>query len=400
MLKIGVVLDNEFDHDHRVQKEIQLLLNKGHQVYVLCFDFGKNYNVHENIVVTRIKLPKKFKDLLVLLSTNFSFYEQFWAKHIANFIINFKLDTIHAHDLYMSKATHLGIKKSKQQIPFTLDLHENYPAAINSYQWAIKGWRKLIVQPKKWYTKEATYLKYADKLIVLSDSFKLDLIIRFSFLKPQQIFVHPNMPNLESFNYYENQKLQVAYTSKIPTLFYFGVVAKRRGIIDILPWVQSLLTEGLAFRLLIIGPVDKADKADFNTYIHSDQLKNHVTYIPWANVKFLPAYLKKIDIGLAPFEVNAQHDSGVANKLFQYMYGEIPILATASKAQKSLIEDAQCGLIYSDYESFKNCITQLLNSDFRTRLGANGKTALLHLYEQKKDQQFLEIYDALENRQK
>ncbi len=397
MLKIGVVVDNEFDHDHRVQKEIQLLINKGHQVHVLCFDFGKKYTTHKNTRVLRIKLPKKIKDLLVLLSTNFNFYEQFWAKHIANFITDFKLDAIHAHDLYMSKATHLGIKKSKQKIPFTLDLHENYPAAINSYQWAIKGWRKLIVQPKKWYSKEAAYLSYADKLIVLSDSFKLDLIKRFPFLKAQHIFVHPNMPNLESFKQYENQKLQVDYTSKVPTLFYFGVVAKRRGIIDILPWIQTLLAEGLEFRLLIIGPVDKADKANFNTYILSNQLKNHVTYISWSDVKFLPAYLKKIDIGLAPFEVNAQHDSGVANKLFQYMYGEIPILATASKAQKSLIENAKCGLIYSDYESFKNSTIQLLDSDFRKKLGANGKTALLHLYRQKKDQQFLEIYDSLEN---
>ncbi len=396
MLKIGVIVDNEFDHDHRVQKEIQLLLNKGHQVHVLCFDFGKNYAVHKGINVSRIKLPRKVKDLFVLLSTNLSLYEKFWAKYIANFIVDFKLDAIHAHDLYMSKASFLGIEKSNRKVHFTLDLHENYPAAINSYQWATKGWRKHIVQPKKWYKKEAAYLNYADKLIVLSNSFKQDLKTKFSFLKTENIFVHPNMPNLESFKHYESQELKIDYNSNIPSLFYFGVVAKRRGIIDILPWIQSLLTEGLQFRLLIIGPVDKADKTDFNVRINSPQLKEHITYIPWADVKFLPAYLKKIDLGLAPFKVNAQHDSGVANKLFQYMYGEIPILATACKAQKALIENANCGLIYSDYKSFRNAITQLLNKDFRKRLGANGKKELLHLYQQKKDQEFLKIYDALE----
>ena len=48
----------------------------------------------------------------------------------------------------MSKASKKGIQKSGVTIPLTLDLHENYPAAINSYQWATKGWRQYIVQPK------------------------------------------------------------------------------------------------------------------------------------------------------------------------------------------------------------------------------------------------------------
>ncbi|WP_010521611.1 glycosyltransferase [Aquimarina agarivorans] len=396
MLKIGVVVDNEFDHDHRVQKEIQLLLNQGHQICVLCFDFGDNYRHYSNFTVVRVKIPKKIKDLLVLLSTNFNFYEQFWVKSIAKFITNFELNAIHTHDLYMSKATHLGIKKSNKKIPLILDLHENYPAAINSYQWATKGWRKYIVQPKKWYIKEASYLKYADYLIVLSNSFKQNLISRYSFLATDAIFVNPNMPNLNSFKHFETQNLHVDYTSSLPTLFYFGVVAKRRGILSILPWMASLLKEGLRFNLLIIGPVDKADKNEFTTLINSKDLKNNITYLPWADVKYLPAYLKKTQIGLAPFEVNAQHDSGVANKLFQYMYGEIPILATPCKAQKELIETNKCGLIYKDYKSFRRNLMLLLDKAYAHELGTNGKKELQNLYKNKEDQQFLKAYELIE----
>lgn len=395
MLKIGVVVDNEFDHDHRVHKQIRLLQNEGHQIFVLCFDFGKAYKEHPTINVTRIPFKKKIKDLLVLLSTNFGFYETLWSRYISKLIKEHQLDVIHAHDLYMSKASKIGIQKSGYSIPLTLDLHENYPAAINSYKWATKGWRKFVVQPKKWFSKESEYLNYATKLIVLSISFKNDLLSRFASLKAEHIFVHPNMPDLESFQSFENDKLQVDFNSNIPTLFYFGVVAKRRGIIDLLPWIEKLLLEGHKFHTLIIGPTDKADIAEFNNHISSELLKSYVTYLPWADVKFLPAYLKKIQVGLAPFEVNAQHDSGVANKLFQYMYGQIPILATPCKAQKELIEQSNCGLIYANFEEFKKQLLLLINSEeARLQLGANGKKSLFKLYAEKADLEFLNIYNS------
>lgn len=392
-MKIGVVVDNEFDHDHRVQKEIRMLQQEGHSISVLCFDFKKTYKTYPNLNVKRIRIPKKVRDLLVLLNTNFNFYELLWQKHIAQFIKENNLDALHVHDLYLSKAANKGIQQSTRAIPLTLDLHENYPAAINSYEWAIKGWRKYVVQPKKWYQKEGEYLGYADNLIVLSDSFKDDLIKRFPFLKSENIFVHPNMPDFESYQDFEKTDYSVDFESDLPTLFYFGVVAKRRGVLDILPWIIELMEEGTKFHTLIIGPTDKADKAQFQSFINHPILKDYITYIPWSDVNYLPAYLKKITIGLAPFQVNAQHDSGVANKLFQYMYGEIPILATKCKAQQQLIEDSECGLLYDTKTEFKSAVKQLIESEsLRKQLGVNGKQKLLELYQDKADWQFLKIY--------
>lgn len=392
-MKIGVVVDNEFDHDHRVQKEIRLLQHEGHQISVLCFSFKKHFKSYQNLNVTRVFIPKKLRDLYVLLSTNFGFYERLWQKHISIFIFENKLDALHVHDLYLAKAGKKALDASGRNIPLILDLHENYPAAINSYQWATKGWRKYVVQPEKWYQKEEEYLSYADFLIVLSDSFKQDLQSRFPSLKSDQIFVHPNMPDFESFQDFEKNEFTVEYNSEHPTLFYFGVVAKRRGILDVLPWIIDLLQRDYKFNLLIIGPVDKADRLEFENLITHPVLKNFVTYIPWADVKFLPAYLQKISIGLAPFQVNAQHDSGVANKLFQYMYGEIPILATKCKAQQDLLESANGGLLYDGQEEFNQQLVRLLeNESLRKELGANGKQKLLQLYQENADKAFLEIY--------
>lgn len=393
-MNIGVVVDNEFDHDHRVQKEIRLLRNEGHTIFVICFDFGKQYETYNHINVSRIRISQRLKNILFALSANFIFYDFLWQKNITEFIKANRLEALHVHDLYLAKAARKGIEKSKYSIPLTLDLHENYPAAINSYQWAVKGWRKYVVQPQKWYKKESEYLNYADNLIVLSHYFKQNLISRFPFLKSSRIQVHPNMPDFESYEAFEKDEYFVEFTPLLPTLFYFGVVAKRRGIIAVLPWIIKLLKSGKQFQTLIIGPVDKADKNLFHHYLSHPILKDKLTYLPWADVKYLPAYLKKITIGLAPFEPNAQHDSGVANKLFQYMYGKIPILATKCKAQQDLIEDSECGLLYETYDDFNMQLTLLLdNVDLRNRLGENGKKKLLELYKIEADRQFLKIYN-------
>ncbi len=390
-MRIGVVVDNTFDNDHRVQKEVRLLIQEGHDVKVLCLDFGGKYNSYSDFKIERIPIHESVKNGLVILNTNFPFYNNFWAKHIARFINNESIEALHVHDLYLAKPGRLGITKSDYKIPLTVDLHENYPAAIASYRWATTSWRKFVVCPKKWLKKEGDFLNYADYIITLSNSFKQDLLARFSFLQEENIFVHPNMPDIESFQSFENSEFQVDFSSQFPTLFYFGVVAQRRGVIDVLPWLAELRDEGKPFHILIIGPTDKADKTNFEKQIQ--KLGDYATYVPWSDVKFLPAYLKKIAIGLAPFEVNPQHDSGVANKLFQYMYGEIPILATACKAQKELLEHTNCGLIYTSKEDFKEKVTQLLTSkSLRTTLGHNGHQELLRLYREKADRDFLRIY--------
>lgn len=392
-MKIGIVVDNEFDSDHRVQKQVAQLVEANHEVFVICFDFGKEYKKYNTFKVTRIAINQTLKNILVLLSTRFFFYEKLWSSNITKFIHTHKLEAIHCHDLYMAKATKKGIQKSAFNLKLTLDLHENYPYAINTYKWATIGWRKIIVNPKKWFRLEFEYLNYADNIITLSNSFSNNLTTRFPALKTKKFVTHPNLFNFSNFKKFENNIPKVKYTSKRVTLLYFGVIAQRRGLLQIMPWLDQLLENGLEFSLLIIGPVDKADSHKFDTLLKLPNLSNHTTYLKWADISTLPYYLNKANVGLAPFEVNPQHDSGVANKLYQYMYGAMPILATACKAQKELIETAECGLIYSDSNSFKTQLKKLVQIEvLRNQLGVNGKNHLTTLYKSNVDKEFLELY--------
>ena len=130
---------------------------------------------------------------------------------------------------------------------------------------------------------------------------------------------------------------------------------------------------------MIAGPVDKKDRKRFFRVTGSNDIKSKVSYIPWINYRELPAYLEISDICLAPFLKNPQHDSGVANKIYDYMFGSRPVVASDCRPQKNLIQKYKCGLIFSDLEEFEEAIiTLLMDDNLRREMGRNGYNAVVN----------------------
>jgi len=379
-MNIGIIVDNEFNEDIRVRKEVNILKGSGNNIFVLCFGFdGKTYSHVEGVHVERIRIKKKYKDIIFGLLNTIPFYENIWRHQITKFIVKNAIDVLHVHDLYMSKASYQGIKYSGKDCPIILDLHENYPAAIKSYTWTKGKVRNFLVKPDAWVKKEKEYLQYASKIIVLSEEFKEKLIEKYSFLKEADLIVYPNVIDIQRFDEFVVDK-SIPKKDKT-TLLYFGAVAARRGIFDVITAVREVLSKGNKVLLLIIGPVDKADKRRFELAINDPMLKEYVEYIPWIQISDLPTYLQISDICLAPFLKNPQHESGVANKIFQYMYGRKPIIASDCGPQKKLIESYNCGLIFSNRDELVNDIILLSNNkDLQIEMGNNGYRALQKNY--------------------
>ena len=371
-MNIGVIVDNDFNHDVRVQKEVQILKNAGHELSILCFGFkGKQYEAIEGISIERIGIRPAVKNFLYFFMNRLPFYEWLWQKRISRFIKNHNIDVLHVHDLYMSKAAHQGIKNSNRDCSLILDLHENYPVVIHSYNWTKGLLRKFLANPNSWQQKEKEYLSYASQIIVLSEFFKEQLLAKYPFLENSGITVFPNIIDFKRFNEFKVDPSK--QKSNLPTLLYFGVVAERRGIFDAIEATRQVLKKGVEVSLLVIGPVDKADAQRFFNSIHQPDLKPYIKYIPWIDLSELPTYLHISDICLAPFLKNPHHESGVANKIYQYLYGKKPIVASDCRPQKELIESFNCGLVYSSQEEFADCLMTLVdNPQLRSEMGNNG----------------------------
>ena len=84
-LRIGMILDNEFSGDMRVENEVQALVNAGHEVFVFCINYGskpEKENYHGASII-RIPISKFAKNKLNgLNNTIFNFYPGWWSKRL------------------------------------------------------------------------------------------------------------------------------------------------------------------------------------------------------------------------------------------------------------------------------------------------------------------------------
>jgi glycosyltransferase involved in cell wall biosynthesis len=378
-MNVGIVVDNEINNDKRILREIEILKENGMRIYVIGFGFDKKkYREIEGIIISRISIKKKIKDILFFLFNRIPLYEWLWASKIKKFVLKNKIEILHVHDLYMAKSSHRGAAKSKRNIPLILDLHENYPYAVSTYNWTKGFLRSLIAAPELWRKKELEYLDYADKIVVLSNNYSTQLLIKYPSLAEKQFCVFPNYPDLKQMNSFRIQKEIIPFTKTSPIIFYFGIIAERRGIFNALEAFRKVIKEANDATFLIIGPIDKVDKKRFDNILKAPDVSNKLIYIPWIDLSELPTYLEISDICIAPFLKNPQHESGIANKIFDYMLGKKPIIASDCIPQQELIERYNCGLVYHNEYELINAMIRLLNdSRIRMEMGENGYNAII-----------------------
>jgi len=381
-MKIGIVVDNELNNDKRVLREAAVLKAAGHEIYVLCFGFeGEIISGINGLHITRISIRKKLKNILFFFLNLIPAYDWMWSDAIHKFIKTNNPEALHVHDMYMSRAAHCAIRLSGKKIPLILDLHENYPFAVTTYNWTKGFFRRLLSRPERWKTKEREYLEYADRIIVLSEDFRDILLQRYPHLSINSFTILPNVPDTDQMQSRKAKNPVTGFEKGIAVVLYFGVVAERRGIFDVLDVFSDLAIMNHPSAFLVIGPVDKKDMKVFFERIASETLRGKVKYIPWIDMSELQDYLDITDICIAPFHKNPQHESGVANKIYDYMLGSKPIIASDCGPQKKLIEKYRCGIIYTNKEQMKEAIIKLSSdTGLRKEMGDNGKKAIISEY--------------------
>lgn len=398
-MKAGFILNGEFINDPRVINEARILARRGHQVYVLNLPRKKVPEFTEfenNIFLVQAPVPEKVNNYLFALENTLPLFDCFWYNYVINYVIKYEIKILHAHDLYMARPAKWAADRLK--IPLILDLHENYPAAVKEYLWANRFPSKLIVRPGKWKRKERKYLSYADKIIVLSSGFRNHLLSEYPGLDSGRFEIYPNVPDIKKMlSYSINNDILPPDGRKI--VFYFGVISKRRGILTALEAVEKVAADNPAIHLLLIGPVDKAEKDNFSKAFMKETIREHITYYPWKDIGEFPSLALASAVCISPILKNPQHDSGVANKVFQYMLFGRPILVSDCEPQVEIVRKTGCGLIFKNGDASDMAVklSELLNDDDKCKMmGEKGKKAVHDEYNtEKQGEAIIKAYEAL-----
>ena len=381
-MRIGMILDNEYLVDARVPNEARYLAQQGHEVYVLCINFDNrlHFETVDGVNIVRFNMSRSRKNILFGMVNTFPRYDYIWERRIRKFIVEYKIEALHAHDLYMARATYCANRKFS--LPITLDLHENYPDAVKGYTWANTFPRKLLARPEKWKKKEYRYLSYADNIVVLSDGFKQTLCEEYPDLAAKNFAVYSNVPDVDwllSFPIIPDILEKEGHF----ILLYFGVIGVRRGMALCFEALKRLVPDIPETLLLLIGPVDRADRPLFDSYMNDTTVRAHTIHFPWKDISELPSYITISDVCISPAINSPQHHSGIGNKIYQYMLFGRPLVVTNSKPNMALVDETRCGLIFEDLnvdDLSEKIKTLYHHPEMREELGRNGRKAVIEKY--------------------
>jgi len=373
-MKVGIVVHNDIDLDVRVSNQRSILTRSNIEMCILCTGNSKEEDKERCISRVDISSPK-YKFFYISNSTT-GHFNKFWTKRIRNFFSQNRVDLLHVHDLFMAIP---AVEAAKDlNIPLVLDLHENYPAAFRKYSWTKKFPHRIFVRIKFWDKVESTILKKVNGLIVLDEVYIEHLKKKLHSTElPFSYCIYPNVPDLNQF--------KTGFSSESSTkvnlfrIFYFGIISAPRYLHIVKKAVEIINRSKKKAKLVIAGNIIHGDKQ----FIKENVLGADTDHIPWINLNELGRYIEPMDVCISPIEKNAQHESGVANKVFQYMYFSKPLLVSDCEPQKRLVESTQCGLAYKydDSEELAKRILWMIDHPEETlKMGENGRKAIVEKY--------------------
>ncbi|MDO6675959.1 glycosyltransferase family 4 protein [Tenacibaculum sp. 1_MG-2023] len=372
-MRIGMILDKVFPPDPRVENEAIELIKSGHEVFLFCLNY-KDEPSQEIINTINIKRYKsnKIEYKLSALAYTFPFYSLLMKRKLTCFLYKNTIEAIHIHDIRIAEAAFLANKKF--QLPIVLDLHDNMPEVMKFYPHLQKFPGKYLISPKRWKKKEEEFIKRADKVITVSQEFINEVIQRTKVPEEKVVLV----PNTIRKSFYESYKLENKIIKKFKDNFvilYLGDTHLRRGLLTAITSVSKLKNIIPTIKLVIVGK--NTTDIKLKKKVAELQIEKYVSFEGWQNVLLFPSYIKASSICISPLHRNIQHDVAYANKLFQYMSLEKPLLVSNAIAQKKLIEKIKAGLVHEEknVEDFSKKVLTLYNdATLRDKLGKNGAT--------------------------
>ncbi|MDP3150142.1 MAG: glycosyltransferase family 4 protein [Ignavibacteria bacterium] len=340
-----------FHYDSRVTNFYNSFIEKGYKVKVISFDWLTKEFKTEKGDISVYRLTKNFSSIYYYLKFSI----------ILSFRLLFtKADLIFAEDVYTLPFVILFAKLKKAKICY--DSREIYAhlAGLSNKKNIQMFWRWI----------EKTFIKSVDVVITTGEMDSAYLEKEYNL---RATIVIRNLPLankiIESFDY--RKKYNLENDKKI--LLYQGVILPGRGLNNIFNIMDQL--ENCV--LIILGDGEYEEKC--RQIVREKKLTNKVFFFGKVTQNELLKYTSGADIGLALIEnLSLSYYYALPNKMFEYIYCGLPVIASNLPQMKAVIEKYNVGLCVNSEDSseIKSVINMVASDDkYRKKLSANCKVA-------------------------
>lgn len=396
-MKALYIWDYEYPWDIRVEKTCETLIENGWEMHLVCRNSLRRpkEEKYEGIYLHRLPyLPRSFGKLNNIFTFP-AFFSPIWLWRINAVVKKHDLKLIIVRDLPLALAA-IMIGKIRK-IPVVLDMAECYPEMIRLI-WQFEPFKIsniFVRNPLIVDFIERLTLRYIDHVFVMVEESKTRLIGKK--FPSDKITIVSNTPILRKF-----QNVNPTYPGSFAQhkdklkLIYVGILDFNRGLDTVIKSLKEYIKIDQNVVLLILGKGNC--ESHLRQLVKETGMEEYVIFEGWVDNKKVPDYISSSDVCLVPHHKCGHWDNTIPNKLFDYMASSKPVLISNVTPMQRIVQETNCGLVYTDYDSksFVFQLLQLRDSEFRSSLGDNGHKSVNEYYNWDTDSRnMLESLDAL-----
>ena len=377
-MRIGMLLDKPFPPDPRVANEMRSLARAGHEVHLLCPEFDRARPLAEDwegVRIHRIHMSRSFHRKMSALVLRLPFYWQAFERPFRTLVEREGIEAIHVHDLPLLE---VGLRVGRGRgIPVISDLHENYPAAVATYDYAQRWPGRWLISVAQWRRYEARAVPAADRVIVVVPEAKE----RFRGRIPdERMVVVSNTVYVDEFEGFpRDEEIETRFGGRF-TIGYLGGFDRHRGLETILEGFARIAGEMQDAHLLLVGT--GATRPALEDESRRLGLGGRISFEGWKDFRLFPSYVRSCQVCTIPHHRSEHTDTTIPHKLFHYMLLERAVLASDCVPIARILAETKAGLVHpsGDPAAFAELLRRLRDGELRSRLGAAGRRAVLESY--------------------
>lgn len=324
MKKITSIVLNNFKNDSRVLKENISLQKAGYEVQVVALHEEplKEHEEVQNIPVHRVKLKSrgwsKHKAIQLLK------YFEFIYKIVKQYK---KSDIFHCNDLNSLPIGVIIKKFFNRDAKIVYDAHEY---EIND----VPNQSQKSIKIK--YFIEKFFIKYADKVITVSNAIADEYVKLYSIEKPALVLNTPPYKKIEKKDIFR----ETLGIKEEQTIFlYQGGLSKGRGIEILLEAFKSIDDENAVIVFMGYGPLESLIQSTSKEY-------KNIYFHQAVSPEVLLDYTSSADFGISTIEDTClSYRYCLPNKMFEYLMAEIPVIVSNLYEMKRLVEANKIGTV-------------------------------------------------------
>jgi len=323
--RVASLVFNSFINDSRVLKEGLSLVKNGYEVEIIAHhdkDLAKEES-QGGLVIKRLAYLDRTvtKSKIGKLKAYLSF-----LKESVNYCKSF--DILHCHDINMLPIAVIIKKYYNKDVKIVYDAHE-----YETETYALSGIQKKITK-----LSEKHLIKYANRVITVSDSIANEYVKLYGIKKPALVLNAPPYKEVK-----KQDRFREEFGIEGKTIFlYQGGLGKNRGIELLLEVFKTIDNSESVMVFMGYGELE-------NLIIEASKESDNIYFHKAVSPTVLLDYTVSADFGIATIEDSClSYRYCLPNKLFEYIMAEVPVIVSNLPEMSRVVKKRKIGVILEE----------------------------------------------------